>query len=130
MHGERRAEFLIPVRIKSAANLREHWAVKAKRVKWEREVTAFAMRQCAPWPYWIRASDGTHVHVQLTRIAPRELDGHDNLRHALKACADEIANRLGFENDRNARLRFDYGQEKGAVRQYGVRVCIVAVPAP
>jgi hypothetical protein len=33
--------------------------------------------------------------VRVVRVAPRELDSHDNIAHALKACTDGVADFLG-----------------------------------
>ena len=106
--------FLVPIRTKSSLNQREHWATKARRVKAERKAT-----------YW--ASIGSGVHraplpcvVTLTRIAPRQMDG-DNLQGALKGVRDEVAACLGVD-DRDARVTWVYGQERGKAREYGVRV--------
>jgi hypothetical protein len=33
----------VPIRIRNGCNLREHWAVRAKRVKHERSMVAWAM---------------------------------------------------------------------------------------
>jgi hypothetical protein len=60
------------------------------------------------------------LEVHLTRIAPRELDD-DNLRGALKSTRDGVADALGID-DRDPRVRWGYGQERGKVREYAVRV--------
>lgn len=97
----------LPLRIKSAANLREHWAVRAKRVKCER-MAALALSITLPLP----------VVVALTRIAPRPLDD-DNMIGGFKGLRDGIADRLGIA-DNDPRVRWAYGQEKG--QEYAVRV--------
>lgn len=108
---------VLPLRTVSEANGREHWARKAKRAKAQRR-TAFCLAPAASLP----------AVVTLTRLAPRELDD-DNLRPALKACRDGIADRLGI-NDRDPRVRWQYAQQRGGVREYAVLVDIEpATPA-
>jgi hypothetical protein len=62
------------------------------------------------------------VRVELTRIAPRALDD-DNLRGALKAVRDGVADVLGID-DRDPRVVWDYEQAHGAPREYGVKIVI------
>ncbi|MDP1543175.1 MAG: hypothetical protein Q8L99_08500 [Polycyclovorans sp.] len=97
----------LPLRIQSAANLREHWAVRSKRVKSER-LAALALSITLPLP----------VVVTLTRIAPRPLDD-DNMIGGFKALRDGIADRLGVA-DNDPRVKWTYGQERG--KRYAVRV--------
>ncbi len=65
--------------------------------------------------------------VVLTRIAPRELDEHDNLRMSLKWCADAVAEYLvpgkavGRADDCK-KIKWDYKQKKGGVREYGISI--------
>lgn len=80
--------FTIPGKAKSAANLREHWRVRASRVKAERTK---AMTLCPKW------REGPLLVVTLTRHGVRELDG-DNLQSALKGTRDGIAARLQVDD--------------------------------
>lgn len=105
----------LPLRIVSCANLREHWAKRANRARSHR-LAAIAVPM-HPLP----------CVVTLTRIAPRELDD-DNLRSGFKALRDGIADRLGV-NDNDPRVRWEYGQERGAPKQYAARVTIEALAA-
>lgn len=66
------------------------------------------------------------VRVKVTRIAPRALDAHDNLRASLKAVVDGIADWLKSK-DNDPRITWDYGQERGKPRQYAVRVEVWAL---
>lgn len=117
----------IPLRTYSEANKKEHWAVKAKRVKAQRETIAWA------WigvPDWQRRAFYTGIHldgitVALTRIAPRELDG-DNLQRSFKAIRDEVAKQLGVD-DRDKRITWLYAQRSGKVKEYAVEIRIDAV---
>lgn len=52
--------------------------------------------------------------VTLTRIAKKQLDQHDNIRHAWKGCVDGICKMLGVKDDNDRRLiDFEYRQERG-----------------
>lgn len=104
--------FEIPDKVPSASNLREHWAVRAKRVAAQRRK---AMLLCPKWgglPLLV---------VELTRHAPRELDD-DNLRGALKGYRDGIASRLGIDDGsrlvewRYLQAKCEKGQERVEVR--------------
>ena len=102
---------MLPLRVWSAANLREHPMTRARRVKKQREA-AIAVRVIVPLP----------VVVRLTRIAPRALDG-DNLQYAFKALRDGIADRYGVK-DNDPRIRFEYDQRTDRPIYYGVEVTI------
>lgn len=104
-------ELELPLRIESVANLREHWAVKARRTKQHRHLA------CALVP-----GHALPCVVTLTRIAPRALDD-DNLRSGLKAVRDGVADRLGID-DRDPRVKWRYGQRPGKAKQYAVLVRI------
>ena len=63
--------------------------------------------------------------VRIVRVAPRDLDVGDNLSRAAKAVRDEIAAWLGTD-DRDARITWHVGQEKGAPKSYAVRILVRA----
>jgi hypothetical protein len=65
-------------------------------------------------------------YVKLTRVAPRHLDG-DNLQVAMKWLRDSIADHIipGLavgRADGDERIIWQYDQEKGLTRQYGVKI--------
>lgn len=95
----------IPIFLPSVANLREHWAKKAKRAKAHRQAGWFVGRASKG------KSRAKPTSIRLTRIAPRCLDD-DNLASALKAFRDGVADGLGFKDD--SKLQWKYQQEKGA----------------
>ncbi len=99
--------FAIPIRTHSKLNQRIHWGARAKQAKAERTATWAA---ALPFAWDLRWGANPAV-VTLTRVSPRELDD-DNLRGALKAVRDEVARLLGVD-DRDARVQWRYGQEKG-----------------
>lgn len=108
---------VIPIRIESTPNLREHWAQRAKRAGKHKADVHVAMR-AAKMPYAVPCV------VTLTRIAPRTLDG-DNLQAGCKAARDAVALYLAVD-DADPRVEWRYGQEKGGPKEYALRVSINA----
>jgi hypothetical protein len=101
----------VPLRIESVANLREHWSKRAKRAKMQREAIGWHLGKARP---------ALPCVVNLTRIAPRPLDG-DNLQGGFKAVRDGIADWLGVD-DGSESVGWVYRQRKGAPKQYAVEV--------
>lgn len=105
----------LPILTVSEANRRDHWRVRAKRAKSQRRTAAVLV-----------PAFGLPCVVTLTRVASRALDD-DNLRGAMKAVRDGIADRLGVD-DRDARVAWQYaqrtGKQAGGVR--GVEVLLEA----
>ncbi len=99
--------FTVPIHTPSASNLREHWAIRARRIKIQRKATWLA---CIGAKGPIEVPDPPCV-VELVRQSPRALDD-DNLRGALKGIRDEVASILGVD-DRDPRVEWRYGQSKG-----------------
>lgn len=96
----------------SEPNARGHWAKRAARAKAQRRK---AQALAAPRA----AAVGLPVAVTLTRIAPSNGLDDDNLRGALKAVRDGVADAFGLD-DRDGRIRWQYGQAHG--KDYGVRI--------
>lgn len=109
----------IPIRTKSELNQREHWSKRHKRLSGHRKTVAMVLRSKA----FVSLASFSSFVVTLTRIAPRELDD-DNLRGAIKGCRDGVADFLGLD-DRDPRVRWEYGQRRGRVREYAVEVNVV-----
>lgn len=65
--------------------------------------------------------------IALERMSSGTLDD-DNLRSALKAARDGIADGLGFRDDSDKRLEWLYSQMKCPRGRYGVRVVIEVQP--
>ena len=103
----------IPIRTQSEANLREHWGTKARRVKQHRDLAFVVVRKALEYRRPLPCV------VTLTRLSPRLLDD-DNLRQALKACRDGIADWLGVD-DRSPLIRWEYDQRQ-ASKYHAVRV--------
>jgi hypothetical protein len=108
------------LRTVSESNARDHWATKAKRAKKQRATVALVCRSQIGNP------PALPLVVTLTRISRGTLDAHDNLRSALKACADGVTDWLGLASDRHAGLTFEYAQERA--KGYGLRVEIRRAP--
>jgi len=108
---------VLPLRIVSEANGREHWRQKAARARLHR-ATARAVLQRFARPM----HDGV-VWIDLVRIAPRQLDG-DNLQSGFKATRDGVADWLGI-NDGSPRLQWSYHQRQGLPKQYAAEVVVM-----
>lgn len=91
----------------STPNTREHWAKRAKRTKSQRDAMKTAVH------LWALEYGLPQVVVTLTRVSPRAMDAHDNLRAALKPHVDGIADALGID-DSSQLVRWEYAQRKGA----------------
>lgn len=116
--------WLAGLRTVSALNAREHWSARHRRVKAERQAVALEVRALPT----LGADQA--ARITLVRIAPRLLDGHDNLASALKAVADQITEQLGCANDRDRRLSFVYDQRRGRPREYAVQVTVAVERQP
>ena len=108
----------LPIEIPSTANLREHWAARAKRAASHRQ----AMISIPLTVRWMTPP----LVITLTRLAPRRLDS-DNLAISFKAVRDGIADRLGMD-DGDPRLTWDYDQRREAV--YGIEIDIETLVRP
>lgn len=106
------------LRLVSEANQREHWAKKHKRAQQHRGLIRWALGG--------RKRPALPCVVTITRIAPRSLDS-DNLVGSAKATRDGIADWLGV-NDKDPLVVWNVRQERGAPKQYGVRVTIEETP--
>lgn len=102
--------FSLSLRTVSESNARGHWTERARRARDQRAV---ARMVCSARLRHLKPP----LDVRLTRVAPRGLDD-DNLRGALKAVRDGVADALGVD-DGDARVRWGYSQARGA---HGVRV--------
>lgn len=96
----------VPLRTVPGLNAREHFAVRAKRVKRERHMTG--------WTLKTRPRIAIPCTVKLTRVSPgtRPLDD-DNLAGALKGVRDAVAEWLRCDDGNRAAVRFQYSQKRG-----------------
>lgn len=114
---------LVPIRIESSLNLREHWRVKANRNSSHRAATWFSLKAAGKFDPAILP-----CVVTITRIAPRELDS-DNAIGGAKSCRDGIADWLGVD-DASPLVDWRYAQERGAPKFYAARIDIAPRAAP
>lgn len=109
----------LPIRTVSEANNRDGWARRYQRSKGQKQLayaTAFMALHGEPREaFWV---------VRLTRCAPGNIDGHDNLRSALKATVDGIAMAIGLD-DGDPRIAWCYAKRRTARGHYGVEVDVV-----
>lgn len=106
---------MFSMRLPSTANLREHWAAKAKRTKAHRAAGRLAWQQLWRAGAVLPVQCWTPLVVTLTRLSPRQLDD-DNLASAFKAFRDGLADGMkphGVSDDRDPRVRWVYAQERG-----------------
>lgn len=117
-------EFKFLLRTGTGCNLREHWAVRAKRVKRERQYTSQNYLAHAAYPLRadlrLAAQHAPGLLVTLTRIGPQLADD-DNLPAGLKAVRDQLAEELGTHDGPTSMLHWQYRQERGT---WGVGVRI------
>lgn len=104
----------VPIRIESVANIHEHWTARARRASIHKGTTYYALREAG-------APHSLPCTVKLTRIAPRSLDSHDNLRSGCKAAVDGVALWLTVD-DADERITGKYAQRKGGPKQYSLEV--------
>ena len=102
---------VIPLRTVSGLNAREHWRARARRVKAERDATAWLLRPVV--------KPETPCIVQLTRVAPSGGLDDDNLPGALKGVRDQIAAWMGVDDRKREIVRYRYAQRRG---EWGVVV--------
>ncbi len=105
----------VPVQIVSEPNRRDHWSVKRKRAKGQRDTARWAMKEIES------VRPRLPVHVKLTRIGLRLMDD-DNLAASLKAVRDGIADEYMTDDSPGAPITWEYAQI--ARKDYGVLVQI------
>jgi hypothetical protein len=103
----------VPIKIESSLNLREHWRKRANRNTSHRAAAYFSLREA-------KVAPNLPCVITLTRVAPRELDG-DNLQGGMKSVRDGVADWFGVD-DRDPRIKWEYAQRKGGVREYAAEV--------
>jgi hypothetical protein len=112
-------EVEMDMKIVSVANMRLHWAAKARLTKSQRQKTRNALAAVAQ-------SFGVEVlpvTVVLTRVAPRRLDG-DNLQSGFKAVRDGVADWLGVD-DGSSLVDWQYAQRSDGPKVYKVEIEVI-----
>lgn len=110
----------LPLRTVSEANVRDRWRTRARRAANHRGTVAKALR-----PRTGVLPEGEIVDVELVRVSAGTLDD-DNLRSALKAVRDGVADALGLKSDADSRVRWSYSQQRCERGLYAVRINIAA----
>ena len=108
----------IPIRLRSEANLQEHWTKKHKRKKDVQRAILYALNPLK--------KPSLPCKITLTRIAPRSLD-FDNLATAMKSAIDQTADWLvpGLQAGRadgSSMLEFKLDQRRGEVKEYALEI--------
>lgn len=118
----------IPIRTVSELNRRgrEHWTARHKRVKAQRDAIVVYWRKWWNDPDRAPAIIAPPWRITLCRIAPRKLDGHDNLQSSLKGVADQISKQLFVDDGDTSKVEWRYTQERGKSKEYAVRIEIKA----
>lgn len=119
-------ELNIPIKLISEANT--GFSLINPKMTWVRLKKRKETQKNAIYKHWMISSKNVTLpcHIKLTRIAPRSLDD-DNLAYAFKHCRDIISDlvkpgfRLGLA-DNQGDISFEYDQEKGLPKQYGIRI--------
>jgi hypothetical protein len=104
----------LPIHTVSESNMRDHWAVKARRVKEQRARTFTELTE----HFGNLPASPVAAEVRLLRVGARALDD-DNLRSSLKAVRDGVAEYLGID-DGKRNIKFSYAQEVG--KYYAVEI--------
>jgi hypothetical protein len=93
------------MRTQGGMNSREHWRARDRRVRAERSMVAWCLRnEIAP---------ALPCVVTLTRCAPSNGLDDDNLAGALKSVRDEVAKWLGVDDRLSDIVRYEYEQRRG-----------------
>jgi len=95
----------VDIRTAPGMNVREHWRVRAKRVKAERQAVA--------WMLAGKPKPPIPCTVCITRLAPSNGLDDDNLAGALKAVRDQIAEWLGVDDKHTQVVAYVYRQRRG-----------------
>lgn len=107
-----------PFRTKTGLNAREHWAIKAKRVKRERQATRFFWKT-----HRMSVLEGFTgpLRITLERHSPSSRPADlDNVVGGLKAVRDQLCEQIG-RDDGDPTILWRYTQQKGP---WGVKILL------
>ncbi len=104
---------VLPIKVVSVANLREHWSKRAARAKTHRSTASTMLRAAGKAP-------ALPVTVLMTRIGAKTLDT-DNLSGGCKAARDGVADWLGVD-DGDPCVTWKYAQTTVKSKEYGLIV--------
>lgn len=117
---------VLPVRIESESNLREHWSKKNRRANGSKRKGTLGQRptvKLACAAHFVKPK--LPCTIRLTRIAPRKLD-QGNIAAALKHVQDGCADWIGIDDRHDKLVKYEYLQEQVS-KTYGLRIEIVEV---
>lgn len=116
-----------PIRTTNGQNAREHHMARHRRVATERAAITWALS--------VKRAPAGPVRVLMTRVSPPSatgkwmpLDAHDNLRAALKAPVDAVAQWLK-RDDADPSIDWQYAQRAGARGEWAVEIQVEALQA-
>lgn len=119
-------EITIPIPLRTANPLNgshQHWAVKARTRKQQRCTVCLVVGSFLQGAGFTMLPQSA-VRVTIARLAPSSGLDDDNLRAALKAVRDGVADALGVD-DRDARVTWAYEQRRSKPRVWAVEIRIV-----
>jgi hypothetical protein len=110
----------LPIRTVSELNCSHHWTKKHKRHRLQQKTVALVLNP-------LKAKISTPCSLHLIRIAPKQLDKHDNLPASLKyivdaCCAIITQDFRPGRADSNDNFQITYDQKISS--QYGVKIII------
>lgn len=111
---------ILPLHTVSELNCSQHWTERSRRHKRQKKVVYYYISK------YFRVLT-TPCSIELTRIAPRELDAHDNLPASLKYIVDALCEIITKDDrpgvaDSHKDIKILYKQEYS--KSYGVKVII------
>lgn len=121
----------VPFALPSAANLREHWATRARRERQQRQWAGVALRTegrefLRQWRV-MAGNPRLKMHCLLTRVGARKLDS-DNVARAFKAVRDEVAACVGIDDGNEGPDGFwqwEYAQQTATTACVRIRLEVV-----
>lgn len=112
-----KVELVLPILTVSEGNCHAFWRIAHQRHKSQQKAIFIAMMP-------VKQLIALPCIITCTRLAPRNLDEHDNLRFAFKYIVDKIAEELTGKNkgkgDNDPRLSWKYSQEKSQAK--GIKI--------
>jgi hypothetical protein len=124
--NDRGVRVTLPIRVTNPSNgSHGHWSVVARSRAQARSLVHLAL------PGHLRSARLARLNlVTLVRMSPSAGLDDDNLRGALKAVRDQVAEELGLRSDRDPAVEWAYAQNRGSrkdptlAKGYGVRIQI------
>lgn len=116
----------MPIKTVTEGKQEAHWSIPSKRHKNQKDIIHCFLKLDKP-------KITTPCTVKLIRIAPRSMDDHDNLKMSFKWIVDAIAeyihpNKAIGRADDDKKIKWEYAQEKGAPKEYAIRIEITKNP--